>query len=225
MNLRQCKRTLRLAGHLLLWMPFRRRSCANGDLPRLRGVAPEPVLAGGSAVEWEDRFLETDGWEGYQDLAVASSDPKWWHVPDEKIAELVAQQQRQLGQRRRQSSRGDAGGKQLGTEHFQQDETREVAEADAALWHAAESGNAPKPKSWMVPDDAILKLIQDREAKHPPHLNETSAELLRLSPVTKSCQRMPKSQDISNSALTLDVLGRVKSARTAFEATWSCILP
>ncbi|CAE7661655.1 Sf3b3, partial [Symbiodinium microadriaticum] len=165
-----------VGGLALLPMPLRfLHQRGNGE--NLQSILPQPTA--GSRVPWEERFLETDGWEGYEDVAASDSDPKWWHVPDEKIAELIQGRTREV--RRRSSapvpvlpspSQEPAGPLTEGTKG------------------AEDSKAASKP--WKVSDDAILRLIQDTEARQSSALSKTGAELLSMPSVEQVHKTVPK---------------------------------
>ena len=165
------------------------------DLPQLHGIAPQPVSEARRSVQWEDRFLETDGWEGYEDLAADAADPKWWHVSDEKIAALIAQQQGGLHETRRPSTLLQAGLVEMELAEESVDDMGQVDEPEKP------PVQPPKSKTWLVPDDAILKLIQEMEAKqHSAHsaLSQTGAELLSMT--SPRARPSPKTRDICHLA-------------------------
>ena len=148
-----------------------------GNGENLQSILPQPTA--GCRVPWEERFLETDGWEGYEDVAASDSDPKWWHVPDEKIAELIQGRNREV--RRRSSAPVPA------LPSPSQEPAGPLTEGTKG---AEDSKAASKP--WKVSDDAILRLIQDTEARQSSALSKTGADLLSMPSVEQVHKTVPK---------------------------------
>ena len=190
-------------------MPIRargERAPPSGALPQFQGIAPQPVGAG-FAAPWEDRFLETDGWD-YQDLAIGGSDPKWWHVPDEKISELIKQQQSEI---RRSSMVPKTLAVQTQLVELDEESLGEESASHVGADRTDEAADHVEPdqasvgisKTWKVSDDAISKLIQDMETKQAG-FHQTSAELLSMN--ADSARRpVPKPRLIGRSVLECDL--------------------
>mmetsp|Transcript_32547 Transcript_32547/g.75263 ORF Transcript_32547/g.75263 Transcript_32547/m.75263 type:complete len:379 (-) Transcript_32547:96-1232(-) len=132
------------------------------------GVAPQSA-----GPDWEARFWETDGWEGYQESEQEAfpACAKWWHVPDERIHELIGLP-RELRRVSKVSQTEQVEEVNASDEGMETNNNAPIDATDIA------SGNEPV-KQWKVPDEAILRLIEEMEQKAQT-FNRTGAELLEL---------------------------------------------
>jgi len=157
----------------------------------LESILPQPTA--GSRVPWEERFLETDGWEGYDDVSAKDSDPKWWHVPDEKIAEIIRQgRTRERRRSREEATEAPPAPAPAPPLHSPSQEPAGEPSEPSEAAEAAEEDSKAASKPWKVSDDAILRLIQDTEVRQSSALSKTGAELLSMPSVEQVRKPVPK---------------------------------
>eukprot|EP00913_Durusdinium_trenchii_P032118 g30076.t1 len=136
-----------------------------------RGVTWKGVVPGHS--DWEPHFLETDGWQGYEEKPAgsggqAAGNTKWWHVPDARIRELLGLPTTELR-----------------TEPEKVVETTlspEPAAEPAMVQEDPEPEKKEKEKKWAVKDEDVELLIRHLQAELPelPELHTAG----RTIPVT-----------------------------------------
>ena len=149
-------------------MPLRLHQRGSGQ--KLESILPQPTA--GSRVPWEERFLETDGWEGYDGVSAKDSDPKWWHVPDEKIAEIIRQGRTREFRRRSREEPTEAPPR-APAPAAPHSPSQEPAGEPSEAAEAGEEATKAASKPWKVSDDAILRLIQDTEVRQSSALSKT----------------------------------------------------
>eukprot|EP00931_Biecheleriopsis_adriatica_P054312 TRINITY_DN31947_c0_g1_i1.p1 TRINITY_DN31947_c0_g1~~TRINITY_DN31947_c0_g1_i1.p1 ORF type:complete len:407 (-),score=71.24 TRINITY_DN31947_c0_g1_i1:126-1346(-) len=112
---------------------------------------------------WPEEFLATDGWSGYDVSSLTTGeqgDRKWWHVPDEKIEQLVEVASKKAGMRSsfgkameaKEDTQMDSLDKKLGATEETREENRDLDDDDEL---------SEKEKPWKVSDFQILQLVED----------------------------------------------------------------
>mmetsp|Transcript_69671 Transcript_69671/g.123338 ORF Transcript_69671/g.123338 Transcript_69671/m.123338 type:complete len:409 (+) Transcript_69671:81-1307(+) len=131
--------------------------------------------------DWPRKFLETDGF-GYvegsdrqeKELSPEPREQKWWHVPDDRISEIVEDLKvgRRPGRTKRASPAGPA-------------DLTDRKEASASPTSTMDGEVSDDQKKWKVSDDQIDKLINELRRNH-----ENEKPMEDITPYTSPRKRL-----------------------------------